>query len=83
MVDKLNPMATENTRLNIDSVSPTVGHRVRAQTSDPENINHSEQGFQHHLEHHGHSQQKNGAINAAFGVVVMDAADGVADGAPP
>jgi len=58
-------MATENT-----------SHRVRAEPSHPEDVHHREQRFQNHLQHHGHGQQQDGAIQAAGGVVLVRAANG-------
>jgi hypothetical protein len=76
VVDKLNPIATENTRLSIDSVKPTVATAFAPSRPYPENVHHPEQRLQHHLQHHGHGQQQNGAVQAAAGVILMRAANG-------
>ena len=44
---------------------PDGGYCVRAQTSDPEDIDHGEERFENHLEHHGNREKQDGAVQAA------------------
>ena len=58
------------------------GDGVSAETADPENVDDSEQGLQDHLEDHGNGQEKDGAIEAAGGEVLVRAAERFADRTP-
>src|SRR5216684_4035652 len=58
------------------------GDGVRAETTDPENVDDSEKRFQHHFHNHGNGEQENRAIEIAGGEVLVRAAEGFTDGAP-
>ena len=47
------------------------GHGIGSEASHPEHVHHGEQRLQHHLQHHGHGQQENGAVQASGGVILM------------
>ena len=51
------------------------GYGVCAEPSNPENVYHREQRFEHHLENHGHGKQQNRPVQASGGVVLVKAAD--------
>src|SRR5258708_2717712 len=58
------------------------GDGVRAETTDPENVDDCEKRLQHHFHDHGNGEQENRAIEIAGGEVLVRAAGSFADGAP-
>src|SRR6266851_34238 len=58
------------------------GYGVRAETTDPENVDDSEEGFQNHFHNHGNGEEENRAIEIAGGEVLVRAAQGFAYGPP-
>ena len=57
-------------------------NRVCAQPSDPEDVDDGKQRFENHLQHHGHGQKQDGAVEAAGGVILVRAADRFHQGRP-
>ena len=51
------------------------GDGVRAQMRDPENVDHGEERFHHHLEHHGNGEQSDRARDGTFGEIAMRVAE--------
>ena len=82
VVDRLSPMATAKTRLSMRFGEADGGDGVCAEAADPEDVDDGEERFEHHLEHHGDREEQDGAVEVAGGVVLMRAANGLADGGP-
>ena len=58
------------------------GDRVRTEAADPKDVDHCEQRFQHHLQHHGDGEQQDRPVQAARGVVLVAAPQGFSNGLP-
>jgi hypothetical protein len=55
------------------------GHRVGAEPGHEEHVREREDGLHHHLEGHGHREEEDGPVQAALGVVLGRAPEGLPD----
>ena len=72
-----SPIATANDTVRSDSVSPTAATASGPQPPDEVHVEHAEDRLHHHLEDHRHGQQEHGPAQAALGVVLLRALDGL------